>query len=478
MAASEGFLYDRIAAHIERLIASGALPNGSRAPSLRALGRDLGVSINTVQLAYDKLERLGRLEARPQSGFFVRAAVGTDAPRVPRALRNASASRVVFGRHMNEIIAAAARDDVLPLSIASPHADLLPTRALARMVRRIAAHAPAELVNYAPIAGVASLRQRIAKRLSRPSRPVNADDVLITTGATEALALSLRALTRPGDTVAVESPTYFSLLQAIDSLGLLTLEIPTDADTGLTPAALETALDSHDVRAVVSVGNFNNPTGSLVPEPAKRDIVSLLAARRIPLIEDDVYGDLHFGPERPATYKRFDDTGLVFSCGGFSKTVAPGWRVGWLHATDRHERLRDLKLIASSASPAIEQLAMSEFLAHGFERQLARLRAACETQVAQSRHAIVRHFPVGTRLSTPQGGYTIWVECPRGVDSHDIYREALAAGISIAPGPLFSGRGAYKRFLRICAGLPFSPSVEAGIEAVGRLVARAAGRTS
>ena len=158
------------------------------------------------------------------------------------------------------------------------------------------------------------------------------DEIVITTGALEALTLSLQALTRPGDIVAIERPAFHAALEAVQRLHLKAVEIPVDPRTGLDLDALEKALDTHPVRACWFMTSFHNPTGATLTDERKRALIDLLAARNVPLIEDDVYGELHFGtsPTRPA--KLYDDSGLVLHCGSFSKCLAPGFRIGWVAA--------------------------------------------------------------------------------------------------------------------------------------------------
>lgn len=470
MSDTRQFLYEEVAQTVTRMIQDGTLSVGARAPSLRALGKQLDVSVATVMQAYEELEKSGLLTVRPQSGFYVQGPPPSvnASPRWPSTA--AAARKVLIGAHMNEVLDSARSPDVLNLSIANPGTELLPVKALSRSLKRVCAARAEESLNYAPIEGVHELRMAIARRSASLDRPVAADSVLITTGATEALSLCLRAVARAGDTIIVESPAYFGVLKMIESLGMLALEIDTDPVDGLRPEALASIIERESVAAVVSVGTFNNPTGSVVPREARERIVQILAASNIPLIEDDIYGELYLGPHKPLPYKAFDQSGQVMTCSSFSKTIAPGYRVGWIIA-DRHlAELKDLKLISSSATPTLMQLVMADFLTDGrYDRHLTRLRRACREQLQATRRAVHASFPPGTRISEPTGGYVLWIQLPRGMDANQLYRDAISEKISITPGALFSSTGKFRNFLRLCAGQPFSDEIARGITRLGEL---------
>lgn len=464
------FLYEEVADTVATMIREGTLPEGSKAPSLRALGKQLEVSVATVMQAYEQLERIGYLKVRPQSGFYVQAIVPTNAQAPHWPSTRASARKVQIGAHINEVMESSRKPEVINFGIANPCATLLPVKALARSLRKVSATHPDMAMDYAPIEGIAELRAAIARRASHLDRPASPDSVLITTGATEALSLCLRAVAKAGDTVVVESPCYFSLLQTIQSLGMLALEIDTHPVHGLQPRALASVIEREKVAAVVTVATFNNPTGSLVPRQAREEIVQLLTTHNIPLIEDDIYSELYFGQQKPIPYKAFDKRGLVMSCSSFSKTIAPGYRVGWILADDHLLSLKELKLISSSSTPTLTQLALADFLETGrYDRHLTRMRRACRDQLSRLRRAVHTHFPVGTRSSDPSGGYVLWVQLPRGMDANRLYRDAIAQGISLTPGPLFSSTGKFRNFFRLCAGQPWTPALEGAVQRLGEL---------
>ena len=469
---SNQYKYDQVSDYILSLINAGTLKPGDRAPSLRKLSQTLKVSISTINQAYAQLEDQGVLSPRPQSGFYVSSEVRKDieTPK-PIVSANCQPRKVRFGQLFEEIFTISNDPRITPFAAARPSMELMPDKALMRETRNILSRHPRASMDYCFPPGESRLRQQIALRYSNIGLSVSADDIIITNGATEALSLSLHAVARRGDVIAVESPTYFSVLRLIEKLGMLALEIDTDPQEGINFDSLEFALDTMDVTAMLVVPNFNNPSGSLMSATSKQRLVETLQARNIPLIEDDVYGDLYFGDERPGICKHFDRDDSVLSCSSFSKTLAPGFRMGWLVGGRYHDRLLEWKQATSSASPSLQQLAISEFLRSGqYDRHLARLRKAFKSQVEKARFMIAHEFPEGTRISNPAGGFVVWVELPRGLNCYDVYTAALEKGIGITPGMLFSATRKFRNYIRINCGYPWNEHNETALQQLGQLI--------
>jgi DNA-binding transcriptional MocR family regulator len=360
---------------------------------------------------------------------------------------------------------------LVPLGAAAPAPALLPGRRLDRVIGPLLRGHPGHDA-YSPAQGMPELRREIARRAVDWGALLSPDEVVATCGGTEALHLALRAVTQPGDTVAVESPAYFGALLLLQSLGLKAVEVDTEPAAGIAVGALEAALRRHRVRACVASFNCHNPLGFVASEERKRAVVELLARHEVPLIEDHVYGDLAFEGDACGPAKAFDRQGLVLLCASFSKVLSPGYRVGWVAGGRFHARILELKFTSTLATPTLPQLAVAAFLrGGGYDRHLRRIRAACREQVARMREAVGRHFPAGTRVTDPAGGFLLWVEAPESVDALQLFDEALRVGITITPGPVFSARLALRNCLRLNCSHPWSERLERAIASLGQLAA-------
>lgn len=470
--------YEKLADELGGLIAGGVLRAGERLPSVRRLALEKRVSISTAVQAMRQLELRGLVEARPQSGFFVRArppvlaATGMHpTPAAPVA--------VDLNQRLVEVLQTNQQPGIVPLGAALPAAALLPVAALHRRYASVARRFP-QLLNGASHTDIndAQLVRQIVRRSLAWGGPLDTDEIVVTNSCTEALHLCLRAVTRPGDTVAVESPAYYVMLQLLESMGLRALEIPTDPATGLSVPALDLATRDGKVAAVLLVANASNPLGSVMPDESKRKLVRLMAARDIPVIEDDIYGDLCFGAQRPWPLKAFDgaekDAGNVMLCASYSKCLSPSLRIGYVAAGKYRAAVALQKMLASGGTNPITQRVLAEMLESGaYERQVRGLRRQYQIQVEQMLAAVARHFPAGTRMTRPQGGFVLWVELAGDIDTAALWRQAIDAGIAFVPGNLFSPSGLYRNCLRLNCGNPWSEDIEAAVARLGKLLAAA-----
>jgi len=470
-------VYLRLAAVLEGMIHNRTFSPGDRMPSVRDFSRQQRVSVPTALKAYVMLETRGLINARPKSGFFVR-------PRQADLLREPS--DVTAAPKITEISATDPLDSVLsdhgnkklvPLGAAIPNYSLLPAEKLARTMGAIARKLGSESIGYDMAPGSEMVRREIARRSLSWGCSLKAEDFIITIGGTEALALALRATSKPGDTVAIESPTYYGLVHMLRELSLNVLPVPMDGVNGIDVNALERAVKRTKVSACVLIPNFNNPTGALMPDENKQRVVEFLAKRNVPIIEDDIYGDLQHDGMRPHCLKKFDRDGNVLLCSSFSKSLAPGYRVGYIAPGRFYKRVMLLKKASTLANSSLPTLAVGEFLRDGgYDRYLRGLRATYKDQVARMREAIAETFPEGIGLSRPTGGFVLWVELPKKTDSIELFRQARAAGISIAPGPLFSAEGGFRNFIRLNCGEPWDARIERAIGILGHLVERLSNR--
>jgi DNA-binding transcriptional MocR family regulator len=462
-------LYEALAEELAGLMAAGVLRPGERLPSVRQQQERRGVSPSTVFQAYYQLEARGLIESRPRSGYYVasRRALATPEPEVSRP--DAASTLVDVSELVFQVLEASRAPDIVPFGSAFPSPLLFPLDKLGRAVASSMRHIDpwSTVADLSP--GNAELRRQIALRYQLDGVQVAPDDIVITNGALEALNLCLQAVARPGDTVLVESPSFYAALQALERIGLKAVEVATHPREGIELGALAAALAQHKPCACCLMTSFQNPLGSLMPPEKKQALAELLAAHDVPLIEDDVYGELYFGAQRPALAKRFDSKGLVMHCSSFSKCLAPGFRVGWAAAGRFSRQVERLKLTTSLAAAMPSQLALAEYLGQGgYERHLRQLRGALAGQLQKMLAAIEAYFPSGTRVTQPQGGYFLWVVLPESVDALALHQLALRQGISIAPGPMFSA----KRGFRNCIRLNYGQVWDEGAVAVLGMLAR------
>ncbi|MEM9071091.1 MAG: PLP-dependent aminotransferase family protein [Myxococcota bacterium] len=464
-------LYEEVASKVEHLIETGTLRPGERIPSVRALHAQLSVSISTVLEAYRLLEDRGLVEARPKSGYYVKARLlvpepkSSTPPKRPRRVRGSMTYR---------LMAEVTKPDLIKLGAAVPHHELLPTKAFRRHLAEAMREHPELCHGYAVDSGHLPFRKEIARRMVSAGCTLGPRDIVVTSGAQEAVYLSLRAVTEPGDTVVVASPTYYGLLETLEVLHLRALAVRTDPREGIDLDSLDEILCEQHVAAVALVTNHCNPLGSVMSNRKKKELVALLAHHDVPLVEDDIYGELSFEGPRPKAVKAFDeDDEHVLYCASFSKTISPGVRIGWSVPGRYLEDVARLKLVTNTAAPSAPQLALARFLQEGgYDRHLRRLRKAYRDNVQRMTATIAATFPAETRVTRPVGGHLLWVEMPRGVDAMKLYEQAARAKISLAPGPMFSASNRYSHCMRLNAGLPWSEAVEQAVSTLGRLAHR------
>lgn len=470
MPATDRPRYAELADRIAALVEGGTLPPGSRIPSLRETCVQQGVSLSTALHAYRVLERRGVLESRPKSGYYVSAAhpnalAAPARARVSRRPVDVSVSAVV-----KDLLQYVSDPSLVPLGCAIPSTELLAAGRLDRHLARAARVKGRHYNVYTLAGGDPALRQAIAQRAFMRGKSLAPDDIAITCGCTEAITLALSAVARPGDAIAVESPTYFGILHTLETLGLRALEIACDARTGLDLPALGRALADGTVKVCLFSSTFDNPLGCANDEEMKKAVLDLVARHRAVLIEDDTYGDLPFSAERPRPYHALDRRGVTIHCSSFSKTIAPGYRIGWVAGGRWQERILERKVAFTLAGPALTQAAFADYLASGdYDRHLRRLREVFRTSIERALETLRACFPAGTRVSAPQGGFVLWAELPPPLDSGALLEAALAHGICFAPGPAFSASGRYRHCLRLSLGYGWSRRIEDGLVTLGRL---------
>jgi DNA-binding transcriptional MocR family regulator len=465
-----GFVYLRIASTIQRQILDGTLRTGDRLPSLRTVCREYGVSQNTTLSAYYYLESKGLIEARPQSGYYVsyseRRIPSLPDITNPSAVAQEGDNDALVG----QVYATLGEPGSLPLSLGTPACELLPITRLNKGLVLATRTLHGSGVAYDKVEGSERLRRQIARWSFAAECQLGPDDIVTTSGCLNALSYSLMAVTQKGDTVAMESPVSFGMLRLAQALGLRVLELPTDPQTGVDLDAYEIALREGRVQASLLIPNFSNPLGSCMPDGHKQEAVRLAGDYGVPLIENDLNGDVYFGDHRPKSCKTYDRSGVVLWCGSVSKTLAPGYRVGWVAPGRYRKQVLRMKLYHSISTPPLTQEVVAQFMEYGrYENHLRKLRHTLHANQLRFAQAIADYFPEGTRASRPQGGFVQWVELPPGVDTLALHGKALSRNISFAPGRIFTLQNQYGNCLRLNYGLLWNAELEGTLRRLGEL---------
>ncbi|MBB6482446.1 PLP-dependent aminotransferase family protein [Spirochaeta isovalerica] len=463
-------LYQKVADDIESLILQGMYETGSRIPSIRKMSENLKVSINTIKEAYAILESRQLVEGRPHRGYFVKD-IDVRKLQIPDPAHSFRPNTLeITGNFMFQRILEEVMDSrYVPLGMATASPSLLPLQDFSSLISSMTENQKKQSLMYAPPEGMPELRNVIAKKLLDSGLTLTANDILITSGCEEALFLALSAITSPGDTIAVQSPIYSNLVLTFKNLGLKILEIPSDPDDGISLDILEYGIEHNEVKACLVISNFNNPTGSVIPDKNKRRLTDILKTAGIPLLEDDVYGDLYFEGTRPSTCRTYDKSGNTVLCSSFSKTVSPGLRVGYIVPGKFKDAIIQHKIGSNICTSTISQLLLSNYLqSGGYYKQLRKLRSEVGERMKMLREDVRKFFPQGTKMTDPKGGYTLWVELPGNVSGLDLYEKAINENIAIVPGGLFSQNNLFRRFIRLDAGC-YSRSISYAVARLGEL---------
>lgn len=465
-------LYQQIALELARNIDAGIYVPGEKVPGIRALKERMQVSASTAVAAYRQLELDGYIESRPRSGFYVSKRANTrfeepavleDLPRRPKLV--AQQARVLsLSNQINN-------PKVVKLGAAVPDACYLPVQLVRKTTNEVLKRQSSAACIYEEPLGALELRQQLSKRMAQLGCLCRPEEIIVTSGCQEAVFLALKSITKPGDVVALESPSYHGHVQIVEALGLKAVEIPADPRKGISLEALQLATDQWSIKACLLIPNFSNPLGAKMSEANKKALIKLANTTDMVLIEDDIYGDLDFSHNRPRPLKAFDTHEKVIYCSSFSKTIAPGMRVGWLVSANYLEAVEYQKIITNVSVSPLPQMVISDILQTGrYEKHLRYIRVELEKSMSRIRAAVARYFPRETRMTLPGGGYVLWLELPSGVDALRISEQALAKGISVAPGPIFSSSGKYTNYIRLSFAVKWRPEIDLALGKLGALV--------
>jgi len=467
---TQSYLYEQVAKDLTASIQDGIYAVGQRLPSLREVGKSYTVSLATVIQAYSILEQEGYIEARPKSGYYVLpwAAVQSDEPQLTQPILKPTSVSVA---HLAmSLINEARQKRLIKLGAAIPAADILPLASLSRTLAGVSRRHWRSLASYENANGNEHLRKQLSLLMREAGARCKADDIIITNGCLESLNLALRSVAKQGDTIAIESPTYFGILQVIETLGMRVLEIPTHPHHGIDPEALQAAVKKQNVSACILIPCFSNPLGACMPDENKQRVVNILAQADIPLIEDDIYGALSYETRRPKSAKSYDKKGGVIYCSSFSKTVSPGLRIGWILPGRFIEQVRYKKFLDNISTSVHPQIALAEFLERGLYRKNTRQAARIyHRRMEQLKYWVSEYFPQGTRMTYPKGGFLTWLELPQNVSALTLHHKAIDKRIAVTPGILFSAQGQYQHHIRLSCGAVEGEQARASLQTLGAL---------
>jgi len=465
------FLYQQVIDFVEHQEESGALRPGDKLPSLRKLSRQFEISVPTVKQAYVELERQGTISARPQSGYYLQATQARTLLPMRAKWAGCEPTEISCRSLIEQVYEAVHIPDSVALGISNPVNAHPPDKSLARLMRSVLSRVSEKAVSYGPINGDPKLRMNLAFRYQEHGVLVNHEDLIITNGAQEALSIALQCVAERGDIIAVESPCYFGLIELIESLGMKALEVYTCTEEGVCVTELAKVIKQHPVKACLFSSAISNPLGSMMTDQQRQAMVRLLEKNDMPLIEDEVYSDLYFTERRPIPAQLYSKKGLVLTCSSFSKTAAPGYRVGWLLPGKFEEKAKRIKRGQSCSTAMLPQWTLSDYLMSGeYDRHLHVLRKTLRYNCERMRALIGQYFPEQVCISKPKGGSVLWVRCRSHVDTSQVFNHAVAQGVNFAPGEIFSPSGKYKNYMRISFGVQWSEKIDQAIQLLGKLI--------
>ncbi|TCL04744.1 GntR family transcriptional regulator [Sodalis ligni] len=461
--------YQNLASILSQRIEQGLYPAGIRLPSIRVLSKEHGVSITTVQQAYRELEDQQLVEARPKSGYFVSPL--KTRPELPAVCSMSQCSLSIPQWDQVLEMVGPLKDGEITFVSAAPDVSVSSLRPLTRALSHLSQRHDLRTLSYDDVRGSLELREQIARLLIDSGSHMDAGNIMITNGCREALSIAVRCVCAPGDIVAVESPSFHGSLQLLHGLGMKVLEIPTDPVNGISVEALELALDQWPVKAIMVTPTAHNPLGYNMPLERRQALLKLAQHYDVAIVEDDVYGELSFGYPRPATITSMDDEGRVLLCSSFSKTLAPGLRVGWIAPGSYMNRAVHMKYTGSGSTASLTQLAIVEFIKQGhYHKHVRRMRGQYQRNLAIMTGWITKYFPCGTRISRPQGGCLLWIELDHGIDTQRLNALLAEHNISIAVGAVFSTAGKFHSCMRINYAQPLTADIENAIRQIGVVI--------
>lgn len=462
-------LYLKIANIIQEQILSETLKIGDKLPSIRVLQKLYNVSLNTIKQAFLELESKSLIESRPKSGFYVSKSSNRKLAIPSMNKLKLSEKQVDSEDLIIKFFDSLSDKSITRFSLGVPDKSLLPLAKLNKGLVKAARNLEDNGTGYEPVQGNINFRRNLAKWSFVLEGKLTEDDFVTTSGAMNAIFNCLMAVTKRGDTIAIESPVYFGIIQVARAMGLTIIELPTHPITGVDLEALKKVI--HKIKVCCFMSNFSNPLGSLMPDENKKELVKMLTHHNIPLIEDDLYGNLFFGTTRPKPCKFYDEAGIVMWCGSVSKTLAPGYRVGWVAPGKFKSKIIRQKLVQTISLPSLYQEVIADFMEHGrYDHHLRNLRNTMHTNSLLFQRTIEDFFPENTKISQPQGGSFLWLELDKNIDTAVLYDTAIKQKIGFAPGRIFTQHDQYNNCMRLNFALEWNEKVEFDLKRLGQII--------
>ncbi len=471
--------YLRIAALVRARIIAGDLQPGEQLPPVRALATELHVGRHTVEEAYAELAAEGLIESRIGQGTFVAPPYPDqpgDAPTPPApgwvsGHREPIVTREAISAHqvLREALRPDRRPDQISFILGAPAADLFPVGELQRALNAALREEGAEALGYEPTEGYGPLRGAVARHLLGLGVHAAPDQVIMTSGAQQAIDLTLRALTRPGDYVVAESPTYLGILDACEANGVRLIGVPMD-DEGMEVARLAPLLAKYRPKLLITIPNSHNPTGITMSLPRRRALLALAAEHRLPVMEEDAYGELRYGGQPAPRLRALPGGEEVIYVSSFSKVMLPGLRLGYLLASREVQgRVIFIKQASDRASGSLVQRAIYRCLeSRRLRSYVLTVSRRCRERRDAMLAALERHLPPGTRWTIPDGGLYLWVRLPEGMSALALYRVALANDVVVAPGGAYFPEADDHPFIALNFAAQPPDRIEEGIRRLGR----------
>jgi len=464
------FLYTALADEIRLKIRQQVFKTGTKLPSVREMHQVMNKSITTVSKAYELLESEGLIYARDRSGYYVTPRNHYILDKPEKSKSTLTPKLIQRSGIVEEVLDSLGDETRVQLGVAFISPKLFPMGQYSKILKHLTQKEIGKAIVFDKPEGLLKLREQICSKYMGLIKGIGPEDIIITNGCTEALVICIMAFLKRGDTVALEVPSFYGIFTILEALGILVLEIPTCPEHGVDYDALKQAVESKEIKCCILNPNFQNPLGSLMSDEKKEKIVRLLNSYKIPLVEDDIYSELYYEKQRPLPLKHYDRRDHVVTCSSYSKTLAPGLRVGWIIPPKPfRDKILKIKSGISISTSTLDQYILAKFIEKGlYDKHLRRFRNLLRKQLHLVVKAIYKYFPEGIKMVIPKGGFLLWIQLPKGVSSVDLYRKLLPENIVILPGPVCSSSNEFEEYIRLSCGSPFDSGLEKALEKIGR----------